>query len=212
MKSFPSQLKAGTVGHVHSQIFLTLFFELETENDYVQPTDEPSIIIVDDKNETFDIFKELIDLKKKYEHIIELLQRNIVDILFLSETKLDDSFLDSLFNVDIFPLYRSDRNKHRGGLLAYMRSYLAGDRNEQVEFKDIESLALEVTSEKQKWLFLGVYKPPSVRDNIFSGDFNKTTDKIVKMYDNFIIMGDMNFNMLDDVKNVTLRDSLNLKL
>ena len=89
-----------------------------------------------------------------------------------------------------------------------MRSDLAGDRNKQVEFKDIESLALEVTSDKQKWLFLGVYKPPSMWDNIFSGDFNKTTDKIVKMYDHFIIMGDMNFNMLDDVKNVTLRDSL----
>jgi hypothetical protein len=230
MKSFPSQLKAGTVGHVHCQIFRTLFVELETENDYVQPTDDTSIIIVDDKNETFDIFKELVDLRKKsplniicaylninsyrykYEHIIELLQRNRVDILFLSETKLDDSFLDSLFNVDIFPLYRSDRNQHRGGLLAYMRSYLAGDRNEQVEFKDIESLELEVTFNKQKCLFLSVYKPPSMRDNIFSDDFNKTTDKIVKMYDNFIIMGDMNFNMLDDVKNVTLRDSLNLKL
>ena len=91
-----------------------------------------------------------------------------------------------------------------------MRSDLAGDRNKQVELKDIviESLALEVTSDKQKWLFLGVYKPPSMWDNIFSGDFNKTTDKIVKMYDHFIIMGDMNFNMLDDVKNVTLRDSL----
>ena len=229
MKSFPSQLKAGTVGHVHSQIFRTLFIELETENDYVQPTDDTSIIIVDDKNETFDIFKELVDLRKKsplniicaylninsyrykYEHIIELLQRNRVDILFLSETKLDDSFLDSLFNVDIFSLYRSDRNQHRGGLLAYMRSDLAGNRNTQVEFKDIESLEFEVTSNKQKWLFLGVLTP-NMRDNIFSDDFNKTTDKIVKMYDNFIMMGDMNFNMLDDVKNVTLRDSLNFKL
>ena len=43
-----------------------------------------------------------------------------------------------------------------------MRSDLAGDRNKQVEFKDIviESLALEVTSDKQKWQFLGVYKTP----------------------------------------------------
>ena len=39
---------------------------------------------------------------------------------------------------------RSDRNQHRGGLLAYMRSDLAGDRNTQVEFKDIESLEFEV--------------------------------------------------------------------
>jgi hypothetical protein len=64
------------------------------------------------------------------------------------------------------------------------------------------SLALEVTSDKQKWLLLGVYKPPSMRDNIYSDDFNKTTDKIVKMYDHFIIMADMNFNMLDDINNV----------
>ena len=72
------------------------------------------------------------------------------------------------------------------------------------------SLALEVTSDKQKWLLLGVYKPPSMRDNIYSDDFNKTTDKIVKMYDNFIIMADMNFNMLDDINNVALRDSCDI--
>ena len=50
---------------MYTQIFRNLFFELETENDYVQPTDDPLIIIVYDKNETFDIFKELVDLKKK---------------------------------------------------------------------------------------------------------------------------------------------------
>jgi hypothetical protein len=78
-------------------------------------------------------------------------------------------------------------------------------------FENIESL-LEVTFNKQKCLFLSVYKPPSMRDNIFSDDFNKTTDKIVKMYDNFIIMGDINFNMLDDVNNVALRDLIFLFL
>ena len=72
------------------------------------------------------------------------------------------------------------------------------------------SLALEVTSDKQKWLLLGVYKPPSMRDNIYSDDFNKTTDKIVKIYDHFIIMADMNFNMLDDINNVALRDSCDI--
>jgi hypothetical protein len=78
--------------------------------------------------------------------------------------------------------------------------------NSQAYVLSIESLSLEVTSDKQKWLFLGVYKPPSIRDNIFTDDFNKRTDKIVKIYDNFIIMGDINFNMLDDVNYVALRD------
>ena len=67
--------------------------------------------------------------------------------------------------------------------------------NYQAYVLSIESLSLEITSDKQK--HTGQY---------ITDDFNKRTDKIVKMYDNFIIMGDINFNMLDDVNNVALRD------
>ncbi|CAC5409687.1 unnamed protein product [Mytilus coruscus] len=142
-----------------------------------------------------DIFKDLVKLRRdapsniicaylninsyryKFESIIDLLNRNIVDILFLSETKLDDSFPDV---VDNFSFYRSDRNKYGGGVLAYMRSDLAGDRNKQAEFQDIESIALEVTTEDHKWLFIGAYKQPSMPDSKFSTDFNLTTDKVIK--------------------------------
>ena len=59
--------------------------------------------------------------RNKYEHIVELLQRNIIDILFISETKLDSSFPEALFNVENFTLHRSDRNQHGGGVLVYVR-------------------------------------------------------------------------------------------
>lgn len=39
----------------------------------------------------------------------------------------------------------------------HMRANLAGDRNKQMEFHDIESIALEVISEGQKWLFTEVH-------------------------------------------------------
>ena len=178
--------------------------------------------------ETGDIFESLVKLRKdapvniicayfninshryKYEHIVDLLQRNIVDILFLSETKLYDSFPDAIFNVHLanFILHRSDRNQHGNGVLAYMRADLAGDRNKQMEFHDIESIALEVTSEGHKWLFTGVYKPPSMLDNTFYTDFSLTTEKFVKDYDSFILMCDMNLNMLDDEKYSILKDSV----
>ena len=79
-----------------------------------------------------------------------------------------------------------------------------------MEFHDIESIALEVTSEGQKWLFTGVYKPPCILDNKFYTEFSLTTEKFVKNYHNFILMGDMNFNMLDNEKCSILKDSSNI--
>ena len=171
-----------------------------------------------------DIFEDLVKLRKwapaniicgylninsyrnKYEHIVELLQRNIIDILFISETKLDSSFPDALFNVDNFTLHRSDRNQHGGGVLVYVRADLTGDRVKQTEFNDLEAIAVEVTSEGEKLLFVGAYNPPNMSDKTFNDDFKINTDKICKNYDNFMIMGDMNFNMLDEQRSSVLND------
>ena len=44
-----------------------------------------------------------------------------VDILGLSETKLDNSFPTAQFKVDNFMVYRKDRNGFGGGLLMYVQ-------------------------------------------------------------------------------------------
>ena len=45
-----------------------------------------------------------------------------VDILVLTETKLDDSFLTSQFTIDGYCTpYSQDRNMHGGGILIYVR-------------------------------------------------------------------------------------------
>lgn len=92
----------------------------------------------------------------------------------------------------------------------YVRSDLAGDRSKPNEFKDIESIAIEVTSDGKKWLFLGAYKPPDMNDLKFSNDFKTTTDMICKKYDNLMITGDLNFNMLDEHKSSALIDTCDI--
>jgi hypothetical protein len=47
---------------------------------------------------------------------------NIVDLLIISETKLDESFNDNLFSVDGYKVQRRDRNQYGGGLLTFIRS------------------------------------------------------------------------------------------
>ncbi|CAG2205904.1 unnamed protein product [Mytilus edulis] len=132
--------------------FTNSFFDMSKEGESNAPSTNYLPSISDVNNNTTGMV--MTNYRYKFESIIDLLNRNIVDILFLSETKLDDSFPDAMFTVCNFSVYRSDRNKYGGGVLAYMRSDLAGDRNKQAEFLDIESIALEVTTEDNKWLFI----------------------------------------------------------
>ena len=46
-----------------------------------------------------------------------------IDILLISETKIDESFPLSQFMIDGFSMpYRRDRNAHGGGILVYLRN------------------------------------------------------------------------------------------
>jgi hypothetical protein len=87
-------------------------------------------------------------IRNKHEYI-----RNLVDILFLSETKIDASFPDAQFSIDNFTMWRADRDKFGGGVMVYIRSDLAADRKLQYEFREIESIGVEVTSGNEKWFF-----------------------------------------------------------
>lgn len=69
-------------------------------------------------------------LRYKHEYIKDLLHRNLIDLLFLSETKIDASFPDAQFTVNNFTMYRSDRNQYGGGIISYVRSDLAVDRKD----------------------------------------------------------------------------------
>ncbi|VDI69629.1 Hypothetical predicted protein [Mytilus galloprovincialis] len=153
-------------------------------------------------------------IRHKFESIKDLLHRNLVDILFLSETEIDESFPNAQFCVDNFTMWRADRNQQSGGLIAYVRSDLAADRKIQLEFSDVESIGIEAVIGNKKWFFCGIYKPPSMSDDHFSTDCTKTIDKIISKYDNYIFIGDFNYNMLNCDKSAMIReicDIFNLK-
>ena len=46
----------------------------------------------------------------------------------------------------------------------------------------------------------GAYKPPSLSDELFDQDCTMVMDKISEQYEHFILLGDLNFNMLDGPK------------
>jgi hypothetical protein len=63
-------------------------------------------------------------LRYKFCYISELLTANIVDMLFLSETKIDDSFTDTQFQVNNYHFWRANRTAHGGDIAAYEFTYV----------------------------------------------------------------------------------------
>jgi hypothetical protein len=67
-------------------------------------------------------------------------------------------------------------------------------------------LLMEILINKRKWLISGLYRPQSINDNNFNKDFIDTFDKISTLYDNVLILGDINYDMLSEHKGAPLKN------
>jgi len=145
-------------------------------------------------------------VRYKFDEIKELLTDKIVDFLVIAETKIDQSFNDNLFQVEGFKMFRRDRNSNGGGLLIFINSDFPCSRKIDHESENLENISLEIHLNKSKWLIMGIYKPPSMQDNTFNEYFTTNLDKCTMNYDNILVIGDLNFNMLNETKCKTLND------
>ena len=71
-------------------------------------------------------------IRNKFENLMTMIQGNI-DILFISETKIDDTFPTSQFTIEGYlkPI-RLDRNEYGGGIMLFIR--------EDIPCKEIKSI------------------------------------------------------------------------
>ena len=103
-------------------------------------------------------------LRNKFELLTEKTKGN-VDILLISERKIDESFSDSQFKIDGFSKpHRVDRNEKGGGIMLLFREdlpvkVLSVDKGD-------ESCYVEVILKKAKWLINYSYNP--TKNNISS--------------------------------------------
>ena len=86
-----------------------------------------------------------------------------IDILVVTETKLEGTFLEFLFLMDGFSkTYRLDRNKNRGGIMIFIRDSISSKILEKRIFpNDVESNSVELNFRKCKRLLCGTNYPPS---------------------------------------------------
>ena len=117
----------------------------------------------------------------------------MLDILIITETKLDNTFPVSQFHIDGFSKpYRLDRNRNGDGVIIYVREDIPSKiLTKHVLPTDIEALFIELNFRKCKWLLSGIYHPPSQSDQYFFDRLDNALD-VYSNYENILLVGDFN--------------------
>ena len=81
-------------------------------------------------------------LRDKFKDLSDLFSDKLVDILFISETKLDSTFKQGQFDVPGYKHFRKDRIAHVCGILAYFRADLPARQRPDLELLHIENIII----------------------------------------------------------------------
>ena len=137
-------------------------------------------------------------IRNKVFDLQALLLTDCVDIIALTETWLDDNFLDSEPHLNDYNIFRKDRsNRHGGGLLLAIKGQISCIQRRDLETES-EMLALEIHPNPTCSILLVLfYKPPNA-DESFLADFRYFLDKYSGTgLTNLVVVGDFNFPNID---------------
>ena len=132
-------------------------------------------------------------IRNKFRSLCSLISSH-VDILSIAETKLDYSFPNAQFLIPNFcQPFRLGISRNSGGLLVFVRSSIPARMLSNYRLpSDIQAIPFEINLRKEKWLFISVYKPPSLNNQYFCDSLSELLDFYSSIYDNKVVFGDFN--------------------
>ena len=137
-------------------------------------------------------------IRNKFEMLCEFINGN-VDILLISETKIDESFPTYQFSISVFSSpFRYDRSCNAGGLLFYLRKDIPAKIIKTENKKsNVELFYVEINFFKKKWLIGCSYNPHKSMITNYLSVLSLGLDQLTQQYDNIILLGDFNCEPTD---------------
>ena len=175
-----------------------LFFQ-NTSTDFVSPNIFLSNLKAKNSDRLLVGHLNINFVAKKFQVLKSIFQGKL-DILALSESKLDQSFPDSQFFVEGYEIpFRLDRNKFGGGLLLYIRNDIPCKEIKIPNLPcNIEALFIEINIRKTRWLVMTGYNPHKENISYFLNHISLSLDQLIAKYENIILLGDFNSEMKEE--------------
>ena len=131
-------------------------------------------------------------VRNKFAQLIYIVS-NEIDVLMVSETKLDDTFSTSQFLMQGYSTpFRKDRTSKGGGILLYVREDIPCKIIKTETDVYHESFFIEINLRKKRWLLSCSYNSHKNNIGTHLEIIGKTLDKLSASYDNIILLGDFN--------------------
>ena len=100
-------------------------------------------------------------IQNKFDELVDVIHKLKAHIIFIGETKIDSTYPNSQFNIPGYTLFRNDRKKGGGGILAFVSAVIPCKRLKfNRTYKCIEAIALEITVGRREMVMIGMYRPP----------------------------------------------------
>ena len=131
-------------------------------------------------------------IRNKFEMLSSSIKDNL-DILMISETKLDSTFPSNQFTIEGYTTQiRFDRNGRGGGILLYIREDIPARLLTTSLPKDFERCFVELNLRKKKILMCCSYNPANSNISPQLSIVERSLDSCISSYDNFLVIGDLN--------------------
>ena len=132
-------------------------------------------------------------LRNKFEALKAKISDNI-DILVMTETKIDESFPYSQFLIDDYNRpFRLDRTSDGGGIIIYVRQDIPCKQlKTHKAVGNMEGIFFEIRIRGKKWLLFGGYNPKKENISKFISYVVPILNYYIGNYDNILMLGDFN--------------------
>ena len=102
----------------------------------------------------------------------------VLDVFMITETKLDDSFLEQQSHIEGFNIpFRLNCNRHGGGLLLHVLNNINAVLLKSYVFPDnIQAFLIEILLKSCKWLICCSYNPNRINVATHLGEIGKALD------------------------------------
>ena len=128
-------------------------------------------------------------IRSKFELLVPQIASHI-DVLMISETKIDESFPTSQFLVDGFSSpYRLDRNSNGSGILVYFKNNIITKSLKTIKLS-IEAIFIEMNLRSKTWLLCLTYNANKSLLERHLNQIQAQLEIFCKNYEHLLILGD----------------------